>query len=259
MYWYGADMHQAFSLLPKTKISPYDSGIKKGWNILPKKIDRKIMNKKRLTGKEIFLMKNLKAAQSDSMLPPEERSSWLFDFKEDHEESDDESVSDTSQDDSEEEDSDDDSGDLIKWYSKSQRDYKTLTRPMTASDDDSCTSDHLNLSKKNIKKRKRADLFHSPPSQYDVTNKSDFDEQTKKNTNKRCEINTSDLVDIRILLKPMSEEITTENKRKKLYNLQVQRNGTVVTSSELQVSDTDESVTKQLKVQNVTLNLAFKL
>ena len=29
------------------------------------------------------------------------------------------------------------------------------------------------------------------------------------------------------LLKPMSEEITTKNKRKKLHNLQVQRNGTV--------------------------------
>ena len=79
-------MSQAYSLIAKSKIISYEEGVRRGLHNIPKDISRKTKKRKRLNAKEQFVVDNRKYANEDIVLPPSERSLWLFDFAENHEE-----------------------------------------------------------------------------------------------------------------------------------------------------------------------------
>ncbi len=281
MYWYGADMSQAYSLIAKSKIISYEEGVRRGFHEIPKDIKRKLRKRKKLFRKEKLVVHNRKAAEDDSTLPPSERSLWLMDFKEEFEEED-----------SQEDDEDDDEDSSLEGGSdESENDYNSnnnirITRSKKnfllhspTSDDDRCQP--LLHAELQVDGNKRRRSHHSSPnnekkrSSLSPNNTKCFNKNSSKKAKKDHE-NLTDAVDLRVLLKPV--RMDTLNKKikhsdhdgsnddgddsddndSKKYNLQILQNGAIISESELQFSG-DEPVTQQLKNQNITLNLAFKL
>merc|ERR1719223_507505 len=88
VFWYGTpeyEFHEAFSFVPVSKICSYEAGVKKGYDIIPVRIQNKLKNNKKLTPRDQQTIKRLEEAKNDLKLPPELRTSWLFDFEETYE------------------------------------------------------------------------------------------------------------------------------------------------------------------------------
>ncbi len=264
VYWYGAELNQAFSLIGANKIIPYEEGIERRISEEElNRIRRKMRHQQKLTANEKLIRRNWKEAKADSLLSPEKRSEWLFDFKEDHEE---ESNHESSDDSSSESESDESSvnsemneslnkkGNIRHHSAKKSKDDSPskdkigetrIERAITASDDNLSTSDSASSKSSSKKKRKRDELKESSSIVSNVVK-----EQRQE---------TDDTVDLRILLKPQSDEKMGGKNKSKLYDIIVQQNGETIAKSELCISDQDKSVATQLKSQNITFNLSFKL
>lgn len=247
VYWYGAELGQAFSLVPATKITPYEKGVKKGWNLLPNTIKKKIKKQKSLTAKEKLLVKNLKAAKADYSLPPNKRSLFLFDFVEEHDES------------------DDDSDDNSHVCEVSSNHIDEDERNKGDSDDDENGADDKNVDEKissnGLKRGSLTDDSSSASNKKSRLKKRPRDSSNDtKMSHKNCEIDQNDVIDMRVLLKPKYVENKSGNGEKaKVYTLLVQQNGEIISDSELRISDADKPFSKKLTHQNITLNLSFKL
>ncbi len=86
VYWYGAsyDLRNGYSYITKNNFIPLEEGKKKGFDQVPMKILRKRITEVKMTKIEQLLYDGLKEQLRDSKKPPEQRSPWLFKFKEDH-------------------------------------------------------------------------------------------------------------------------------------------------------------------------------
>lgn len=295
VYWYGAELNQAFSLIGANKIIPYEEGIERSISEEElNRIRRKIRHQQKLTANEKLIRRNWKEAKADFLLSPEKRSEWLFDFKEDHEEeSNDESggysssesesgeisvngekneilnkkgnmrnhsakkskESDENSINSEKDGSLNKKGNRLNHSNKKSKNdslskvkigERDIKRSITASDDNFSTGENSTSSKSSSrKKRKRDESKESSTIDRNVAKKQGQD--------------SDDTVDLRILLKPQSDEKVGGKNKSKLYDIIVQQNGEMIAKSELCISDQDKSATTQLKSRNITFNLSFKL
>lgn len=78
-------MDSAFSFIAEAKTIPYDQGCKKGYNVIPKRIQTKIDKGQSLSANEKLVVNGLRDAESDSQLEVEKRIPWLFEFDEEYE------------------------------------------------------------------------------------------------------------------------------------------------------------------------------
>lgn len=89
VFWYGFakdDLSNAFSFIHESKIISYEEACSLGCTKVPTKIQKKIDQGKRLTGKEQYTVNGLEHIKQDSALPKEQRTMWLFEFDEDYDE-----------------------------------------------------------------------------------------------------------------------------------------------------------------------------
>jgi len=88
VFWYGVkfeDRGQAYSFVPETKLTPYDEGERKGYCKMPKKIQKKVEKKQKLTKTEEQIKRGLKEIVGDMQHDKPDRAAWMMNFKEDYE------------------------------------------------------------------------------------------------------------------------------------------------------------------------------
>jgi len=88
VFWYGVkfeDRGQAYSFVPGNKITPYEKGQGLGYCKIPKKIQKKVEKKQRLTKTEEQIKRGLKEIEADMLRDTNERAAWMMQFKEDYE------------------------------------------------------------------------------------------------------------------------------------------------------------------------------
>lgn len=88
VFWYGVkfeDRGQAYSFVPETKLINYEEGERKGFCIMPKKIQKKIEKKQKLTKTEEQIQRGLKEIEADMKMDKSDRAAWMMQFKEDYE------------------------------------------------------------------------------------------------------------------------------------------------------------------------------
>ena len=88
VFWYGVkfeDRGQAYSFVPAAKIMTYEEGEKKGFCEVPKKIKKKLNDKKKLTKTEEQISRGLKEITGDMKREKKDRIKWMMKFQEDWE------------------------------------------------------------------------------------------------------------------------------------------------------------------------------
>lgn len=88
VFWYGVkfeDRGQAYSFVPETKILKYEDGNLKGYHQMPKKIQKKIEKKQKLTKTEEQIRRGLKEIEGDMPRDKADRVAWMMKFKEEYE------------------------------------------------------------------------------------------------------------------------------------------------------------------------------
>lgn len=278
-------MHQAFSLVPGTKISKYEQGVKNGLDQVPESIKRKQKAKIKLTTREKLFVDNLRWSKQDALKPPSKRSSWLFKFKEDHEESSYDESSDNNDETSKyvggdssdsilsqsdslfDEKVDDDDNDCDLGINSSFVNEKDVKK----SNDSSVTNiDPIPIIQSESREEgKKQSRRNKPQSNNDSDGKVPSTVESQVGATESINAATAndknysdDMMDIRLLINPLIQDSKNTNVREgntKVYNMQVLQNGAILSDHELHVSDPEGQVTKQLKYHNFTLNLALKL
>ena len=78
-YWYGGytDPSHAYSFLNTSKLISYDTGVKKGYDKLPKGIQKKLDEKKKLSSTQEQLVRGLTEMNEDAKLAPKERIGYM--------------------------------------------------------------------------------------------------------------------------------------------------------------------------------------
>eukprot|EP00980_Cylindrotheca_fusiformis_P023810 scaffold11032_cov122-Cylindrotheca_fusiformis.AAC.11 len=79
VYWYGShqDLLNAYSLVVTSKLVPYETGIKKGHDQLPKPLQKKLEGGKKVSAQENMLIEGLKEMKMDFNKDPSERRGFL--------------------------------------------------------------------------------------------------------------------------------------------------------------------------------------
>jgi len=88
VFWYGVkyeDRSQAYSFVPSTKITPYEEGEQNGYTRMPKKIQKKVEKKQKLTKTEEQIKRGLKEIMADMEREEGDRAAWMMQFQEDYE------------------------------------------------------------------------------------------------------------------------------------------------------------------------------
>ncbi|KAL7538830.1 hypothetical protein ACHAXR_008808 [Thalassiosira sp. AJA248-18] len=88
VFWYGVkfeDRGQAYSFVQHTKLINYEEGQRKGFCKMPKKIQKKIEKKQKLTKTEEQIRRGLKEIEGDMGRDKPDRAAWMMKFKEDYE------------------------------------------------------------------------------------------------------------------------------------------------------------------------------
>ncbi|KAL7545310.1 hypothetical protein ACHAWF_008666 [Thalassiosira exigua] len=88
IFWYGVkyeDRGQAYSFVPGAKLISYEEGQRKGYCTMPKKIQKKIERKAKLTKTEEQIKRGLKEITADMQKDKSDRAAWMMQFKEDYE------------------------------------------------------------------------------------------------------------------------------------------------------------------------------
>jgi len=88
VFWYGVkfeDRGQAYSFVPETKLIKFEEGERRGFCKLPKKIQKKVEKKQKLTKTEEQIKRGLKEIVGDMEREKPDRAAWMMQFQEDHE------------------------------------------------------------------------------------------------------------------------------------------------------------------------------
>jgi len=88
VFWYGVkfeDRGQAYSFIPSKNIISYEEGQEKGYCEMPRKLRKKVADKKKLSKTEEQIRRGLKEITEDMQRPKSERIKWMMKFHEDWE------------------------------------------------------------------------------------------------------------------------------------------------------------------------------
>ena len=86
IYYYGSDLNDnCFSFIPQRSFTSYENGVKKGYDKLPKNIQKKVDGSGKLTKADSNVIQRLEEMREDLKKEPKERRGKLDDVREGYE------------------------------------------------------------------------------------------------------------------------------------------------------------------------------